>query len=89
VGGVVHLDHHRVGIGVRADAAGAGERHRVRLDLPDVVVLGDAPDTVAFIPEDRLVLAEPGQLLMWVGAPEVTGEEIDLRHGDVASGFSR
>ena len=89
VGRVVHLDHHRVGIGVRTDPTGAREQRRVRFDLAHVVVAGDPPDPVGLVAVDGFVLAHPRELVVRIPSPEVAGDEVDVRSCDHAAGSAR
>ncbi len=79
--GVVHVDHHRDGVGVGPDPLGVGERGRVLGDGLEVGVAADAP--LLAVPVDGGVGPHPGEGLVGVAAPERTAHEVDVVSGGV------
>ena len=74
---VVHVDHHRDGPVVGADAAGAAEQLGVGRHVLHQVVRRHAPHAGARIAPHRSVGSQPRQLVVRVRPPELAGDQLD------------
>ena len=82
---VVHRDHHREPVAVRARAGLARERLRVLLDREHVGVAGDAPHVAALVVVDGRVVAHPLPEVVRLVRVPVAVEQVDV----VADGMRR